>query len=245
MPLVYLELLVLLVGSFMVGFILTGFGFGVGLIVVPIFAMFFSPPEVNGLVVCMILIANISTIYRYGRVQHIHSIIEILPFLVIGILIGALILSTQAQFLRLLIGVLCLSFSILQLLSLKKLIRFKIPKSLASLVGVFAGIISAIAQVGSLPVTLYFTQKNFRKEVFVSTMVLLFFFSNVAKFCSYWFFGVLNYDIFIRGISFFPLILAGSYAGYRLNKRIPQESFFYAVMGIAIFTSSMVVITSL
>ena len=241
----YVELLVLIVGSFLIGFIISGFGFGVGLIVLPLFAMFFSPIEANGLIVCMILIANISAIYRYGRIQHMSSIIEILPFLVIGILVGTLILSTQAQFLRLLIGVLCLSFSVLQILSLKKLVKFKIPRSLAPIVGVFSGVISAIAQVGSLPVTIYFAQKNFKKEVFVSTMVLMFFLSNLAKFGSYWFFDVLNYDIVIKGISFFPLILAGSYVGYRLNKRIKQESFFYVVMGIAVFTSSMVVITSL
>ncbi len=239
------ETIVLIAGSFLIGFIITGFGLGVGLLIVPVFALFFAPAEVNGLVVSMVIIADLFTLHRYWGKQDMSSVITMLPFLVIGIFLGSFILSGGSSYLKLIIGLLCLLFSILELLSIKGVLSFKIPKKVSPIVGVGAGVVSAIAQVGSLPITIYFSQENFTKETFLSTLTMLFFFTNVVKFFSYISFDIIELSTISKALLCIPLIALGSYAGFRANRGLKQESFFTILMVMAIVLSSLVVVFSL
>ena len=238
------EIIIALIGSFFIGLIVTGFGLGVGLVIVPIFALFFAPAEVNSLVVSMVLIADLFTIHRYRGKQSMKNIIRILPFLIVGIIIGSFILSSGSPYLKLLIGVLCFFFSILQFLSIRGLVKFRVPDRLSPVVGVSAGIVSAIAQVGSLLVTIYLSQKNFTKETFLSTLSILFLFTNIAKFISYASLGVMALSTLSTSLLSIPLIGLGSYAGYGINKRVGQESFFSIIMILAMILSSIVIVSS-
>lgn len=222
-----MQWVVLAASAFAIGLSKTGLP-GIGILVVPFLAMVFPPKASVGLLLPILVFADLFAVgyYRHhGRWQHLA---KLLPWAVVGIGIGYLILSKiDNATLKPLIGIIVLGMLGVRLRSILKSDPENLPDhwTFAALMGLMAGATTMMANAAGPVMVLYLLSMHLPRHKFIGTAAWFFFIVNWLKVPLMTNLDMITLESLKMDVMVFPAVVAGAVVGIWLLKRIPQAIF--------------------
>lgn len=224
------------------GAFLTGLGkggiVGVGNVTVILFAMVFQAKASVGLLLPVLISADIVAIYVYRRHAEWKLLRKLLPWMFMGILAGYFVFGMMSDLLvRRSIGAIVLLMTFIQVLRMVAAkskygdISERMPHSLGfrSLLGLVGGFATMVANAAGPVSHLYFISVGLPKMAFIGTGAWCFFIVNLFKVPFQVDLGIINLDSIQISMALAPFAMLGAWVAPKVVHLIPQKLFTFAV----------------
>ncbi len=233
----------------LIGIAKSGFGGGLGLIVVPMTTLAlplivksdgtrYSGDDALGLLLPLLMVGDVIAVSQYYKLANWKLIGRMMPPAVLGILLGTWlihILKTRHQIAADLINI-EIGFESLLLVGMTWYRQWKgaqqklMPEPWRTVTTcTFAGASSTLAHAAGPIIAMYLLPLNLGRQAWVATSATFFFFANIAKVPTYWQAGMFEKISPSWSLMFFPLVLAGAIFGKWLCKKMSDKLFAQAV----------------
>jgi uncharacterized membrane protein YfcA len=235
----------LLIAAFIIGVSKTGFP-GVGILAVPMVAMVIPAKLSTGVVLPMLLAADIMAVLYYRRHGVMKYLFKLVPCAVAGILIGYVFMgyvnNTQLSFFMGLVILIMLALNTWRNYRLAKSGEIHIPDGwwFAIVMGLAAGITTMMANAAGPIIVLYLLAMRLPKHEFLGTGAIYTMFLNAFKipfsatlFDDQTHVRLINPDSLLLNLKLLPVIIIGAFLGLWLVKRIPEKAFTYFIQVLA------------
>ena len=229
--------LLLALCAVLVGIAKTGI-MGVGILAVPLFASVFPAKESVGVLLPILIFADLFAVVYYRRHARWAHIIRLIPYTLIGIIVGyfAMAQISDGQ-LKPVIGAIVLVMLGLKLWQSRQNsdIQNAIPSHWAFAVafGFLAGLTTIMANAAGPIMIIYLLAMALPKTEFVGTGAWFFFIINWIKVPFVLRLGLITPQSLQLNLTLFPLIIIGAVIGIIILKRIPQRLFNVLVQILA------------
>lgn len=233
----YAEIGILVLASFLSSVIKNGVGIGSGIFLLPVLSLQFPSKMALALGAPIMLASDCIGLRNYWREwvgwrEIARILVPAIPGLVLGTLLIPII---PGQIFRLAVGIFGLCYALILLFphwsvvaaikSFFPVITDKNKNNCAMCYGFAGGIATVLAHAGGVVWSMFLMITVRDKRVFVATIVLLFFITNIFKVISYFSIGILDLHMFFIALLTFPAIFLGSLIGNTLNKTLNQQLF--------------------
>ena len=233
--------ILLLACAFVLGMAKAGLG-GFFLATIPVMALIFGAKESTGVILPMLIAADIFAVIYYHSHAVWKHIIAVIPWAATGI-VAALITGDQIndnQFRILMLTIVCIMLIVMVFNDLRKKNDDIVPenKFFSIFMGFAGGFATMIGNAAGPVFTLYFLSKRLPKNEFIGTSAWLFFILNVGKLplqVLVW--KNISMESLLPGVISFPAIALGLYLGIRIVKLFPENAYRYFVIITTIATS--------
>jgi uncharacterized membrane protein YfcA len=225
---------------FLIGVTKSGFGSGVGLMIVPMMAIAMGhvpgrgSEAALGLMLPLLICGDLIAVYQYRHLFSLNIVKKLLPGTAVGVVIGGLMLwwfhqygSIVGALIRVEIGI----ESIL-LVSLhwwrqwRGLQHHLMPEPARShAAGVFTAISSTMAHAAGPIIAMYLLPLQLERQLYVGTSAIYFFILNTAKLPAYAAAGQFQHASPLFALQFLPLVIAGALVGRWLIRRMSDKLF--------------------
>lgn len=224
------------------GALLVGLGkgglVGVGNLTVILFAMVFPAKASVGLLLPVLIAADIVAITVYRRHAHWGYLWRLLPWMGLGILLGYFLFGILSDLVvKRFIGGIVLAMTLIQIARLlarrygRADFAEQLPHSLGfrSVLGVLGGFATMVANAAGPVGQLYFISVGLPKMAFIGTGAWCFFIVNVVKVPLQAHLGIINLDSLQISLTLAPVAMLGAWVAPRVVRYIPQQVFTFAV----------------
>ncbi len=216
-----------LAAAFVVGMSKAGIK-GIAVINVTLMALAFGAKESTGLVVPLLILADVFAVSYYNRHTQWKYIARFLPWILAGILIGVFIgMDLDEDTFKIGMAVIILgSVAMMYWWDRKKSKKVPTHWSFAGFIGILAGITTMIGNLAGAFSNIFFLAMRLPKNEFIGTAAWLFLIINVFKLPFHiWSWGTITPETLLINLNLAPGILVGLYVGVRLVKII-KEGFY-------------------
>jgi uncharacterized protein len=220
---------------------------GLGLAIVPVMAMIFGARESTGVILPMLIAADIMAVIYYHRSAVWEHIIRILPWVAVGITIALIIgnLINDDQFRIVLLSVVWIMLILMVLNDLRSKKEDSIPKHplFGFSMGLAGGFATMIGNSAGPVFTLYFLSMKLPKKEFIGTSAWLYLIMNTGKLplqILVW--KNISFNYLILGLISIPVVACGIFLGIRIVKLFPEKVYRYFVIATTIVTSVFLLI---
>ncbi len=228
--------LISIISALFIGMAKTGIN-GLGTIIVPIMALQFGGMYSTGLVLPLLIMADVFAVIYYHRHAHFRTLVAIMPWALVGIGVGLWIgkLVSPTQF-RQLIGIVLL-FGLLVMLLKKFLWETDLfstkNKFLASVFGLFGGFSTMIGNAAGPVMSVYLLLKNLPKNEFIGTAAWFFLIVNVIKLpLQIWVWDNITLETLYFDFKLLPFIALGAWLGIKLVKLVSERVYrWFIILG--------------
>lgn len=240
--------LLAILAAIMIGMSKTGVN-GLGTLVVPIMAFIFGGMPSSGLILPMLIMADVFGVIYYHRSTHWKTVLGVLPWAFAGIFIGLFVGKSISplQFKQLIGLLVILSLVVMLWLELrKKKLSEIVPHktSVAIPFGVLGGFSTMIGNAAGPIMSVYLLSKNLPKKEYIGTAAWFFFIINLSKLpLQIWGWHNITFDTFLFNLMLLPAITLGAFAGIKIVKLIPERVYRWFVL-VATFVSAMALLFS-
>jgi uncharacterized protein len=208
---------------------------GFGLAAIPVMALIFGAKESTGVILPMLIAADIMAVFYYRRHAQWKYIIKILPWVILGI-VTALItgnIINDNQFRALMMTVVWIMLILMILNDVRKKDENKIPDSyfFSAIMGFAGGFATMIGNAAGPVFTLYFLSMRLPKKEFIGTSAWLYLIMNTGKLplqVIVW--KNINLTSLIPGLVSIPVIASGMFLGIYFVKLFPEKAYRYFVI---------------
>ena len=225
-----------------IGAILLGIGKaglkGIGVVIVTLMAIVFGGKQSTGVLIPMMVIADVFAVIYYHRHTQWKYLIKLLPTMVIGVLIGVWLGNDISDVVfKQLMAVLILGIVVVMIyMDRKKNNEIPTSKIFSNSIGLLSGFTSMIGNLAGSFSNIYFLAMRLPKNEFIGTAAWLFFIINVFKLPFHIFvWKTVSPESLIINLFLVPGIIFGFYVGIKLVKLINNEiyrKFILLVTGI-------------
>jgi len=228
-----LQWILLGLSGLLIGMSKTGIS-GVGLMVVPLLANAFGGRPSVGLLLPILIFADIFAVVWYNRHAQWKHILRLLPWALAGIILATLVgksISDQT-FNRLLAALIIGGIAILIWRDIRA-DKIKIPKSrwFAVGLGLLGGFSTMIGNAAGPVMALYLLSMRLPKNSYIGTGAWFFFIVNLSKVPMHiWSWKTITVDSFVLDVLVIPAIAAGAFLGIWLVRLLPEK--FYRILVI-------------
>jgi len=194
----------------------------------------------TGVALPILLVGDLIAISIYRRHARLDVLLALLPSVVIGLILGFLVLRDLNQHTgSIILGVVLLLSVIGELVrrrSKKMFMADEIRRSkLSQLLGVGAGLSTMVANAGGPFMTLYLLRLRVTSRELMGTVTWFFFVLNIMKVPLSVHLGLIDLHSLRQSAALIPGIAVGTFIGYRLIKRISNQTFeTLALLGTAV-----------
>ena len=156
---------------------------GIGIIIVVIMAFVFGEKASTGVLVPMLVCADIFAVIYYSRHAQWDVVKKLIPWMMAGVLFGVWVGNdiSELVFKRLMAIIILVSVCIMGFMERRKSNRVPTNKIFSSSVGFLAGFTTMIGNLAGPVSNIYFLAMRFPKNEFIGTAAWLFFIINVFK----------------------------------------------------------------
>ncbi|HEY7089077.1 MAG TPA: 3-ketoacyl-ACP reductase [Tepidisphaeraceae bacterium] len=225
---------------FLIGLTKSGFGSGVGLMVVPMMAIAMGhipgrgAEAALGLMLPLLIAGDLIAVWQYRRLFSLGIVKKLLLGTLVGVIIGGLMLWWFHQHKDLVGALIRIEIGIESILLVglhwwrewRGLQEHLIPEPWRShLTGGFAAVSSTLAHAAGPIVAMYLLSLRLDRALFVGTCAIYFFILNTAKLPVYAWSGQFAHASPLFALQFLPLVVAGALAGVWLNRRMSDKLF--------------------
>jgi uncharacterized protein len=215
---------------------------GLSLAIVPLMAMIFGAKESTGVILPMLIAADIMVVIYYRRNAVWKHILRILPWVAVGIAI-ALIMGNSIndhQFRIVMLTVVWIMLILMVLNDLRKKTGGEVPDNhlFGFSMGIAGGFATMIGNSAGPVFTFYFLSMKLPKKEFIGTSAWLYLIMNTGKLplqILVW--KNITFNYLILGIISIPVIACGILLGIRIVKLFPENVYRYFVIGTTLVTS--------
>ena len=176
------ELAMLLLAAFCIGMAKTGVH-GVAMFTVPIMALIFGGKASSGLMLPMLIMADLMAVYYYHRHANWHFLIKLFPSAAIGVVIATLLGNyiDDVLFKQIMAVIIFASLGIMFWMETAN--KENVPDYLwfAILIGVLGGITTMIGNLAGSVMAVYLLSMRLPKNEFIGTAAWFFLIINVFK----------------------------------------------------------------
>ena len=194
-------------------------------------ALAFGAKESTGLVVPLLIAADIFAVIYYNRHARWYYIIRFLPWILAGIIIGVLIGNDLDESTFKIGMAIIIVVSVLMMYWWDRRKSKSVPThwAFAGTVGIIAGITTMIGNLAGAFSNIYFLAMRVPKNEFIGTAAWLFLIINVFKLPFHvWVWKTITPETLLIDLKLLPGILIGVFLGVRLVKIIKED--FYRKM---------------
>lgn len=217
----------------------SGFGAGFGSLAVPMMALAVSVPQAAAILMPVLLLMDLLGIAALRKDLDRALLRFLLPFGLLGTLIGALLFRLlAAHWVAGIVGVFTLLFLAQRLLWPPRADQAPPPRWLGALLTTVSGFTSFIAHAGGPPITAYVLPLRLRPVVFAATLSWFFFFINLSKWLPYAWLGLLDWRNLATSVLLLPLAPLGVWIGVRLARRI-DAALFYRLIHLGLLLTGL------
>lgn len=232
--------------TFMISLSKGGLGGILGALATPMMALVMPANKVLGLLLPIILLADVFALYFNWGKWNVRLVALMLPGAVIGVTIGTIFIA------RVPIEVLKISLAVIALAFVGyKIFEKRIFDSLnyqernwhGWLVGTTAGFASSLAHSGGPPVVIYLMLLDVTPSVFVATLVLFFAILNLVKVPYYMYIHLFDYQQILQIAWVIPLIPLGAWLGRWMVTKITKQVFDGIMVSLLALTAVLLIFT--
>ena len=202
---------------------------GLGMFVVPVLASIFGAKDSTGVLLPMLIMADIFAVLYYNRHADISLLVKLSPATIAGVLLGIWIgdIINEDQFKMLLAIIVILGVLIMILNEIKKSSE-AIPHNwlFATTAGSLGGFTTMIGNAAGPVMSIYFLALRLKKNNFIGTAAWFFLLVNLFKVpfhITIW--HTITWSSFLLNLLIFPFILIGVFVGIKIVKIIPEKPY--------------------
>ena len=205
----------------------SGFGAGFGSLAVPMMALAVTVPQAAAILMPLLLLMDLLGIAALRKDCDATLLKFLLPWGLLGVLIGALLFKLlAAHWVAGIVGVFTLLFLAQRLLFAPRADAAPPPRWLGAVLTATSGFTSFVAHAGGPPITAYLLPLRLPPMVFAATLSWFFFFINLAKWVPYAWLGLLDWRNLATSLVLLPLAPLGVWMGIRMGRRIKPWLFY-------------------
>jgi uncharacterized membrane protein YfcA len=208
----------------------SGFGAGFGSLAVPMMALAVTVPQAAAILMPVLLVMDLLGMAAFRKNVDRQLLRFLLPFGLIGIVIGALLFKAlDAKVVAGIVGGFTLLFLAQRLLFPPKADSAPPPKWVGAILTATSGFTSFIAHAGGPPINVYVIPLRLSPVLFTGTMAFFFFFINLSKWIPYAWLGLLDLRNMLTSLALLPFAPIGVWVGVRIAHRIKPLLFYRLV----------------
>jgi hypothetical protein len=208
----------------------SGFGAGFGSLAVPMMALAVTVPQAAAILMPVLLVMDLLGMAAFRKNVDRQLLCFLLPFGLIGIVIGALLFKAlDAKVVAGIVGGFTLLFLAQRLLFPPKADSAPPPKWVGAILTATSGFTSFIAHAGGPPINVYVIPLRLSPVLFTGTMAFFFFFINLSKWIPYAWLGLLDLRNMLTSLALLPFAPIGVWVGVRIAHRIKPLLFYRLV----------------
>jgi uncharacterized membrane protein YfcA len=205
---------------------------GVGNLTVILLVLVLPPKESVGILLPILIAADIMAVAIYRRHAEWGYILRLLPWMLVGIVIGYFVFShVNDQHMKFLIGVILLSMTGVHFF--RKWMRRnhegedRLPHHplFIATTGIIGGFATMVANAAGPVAALYFIASGLPKYAYIGTAAWLFLLVNCIKVPFMMDLGIINFDSIGFSVSFMPYAIVAALIAPLIVKRINQRVF--------------------
>lgn len=205
----------------------SGFGAGFGALAVPMMALVVTVPQAAAILMPVLLVMDILGMAAFRRELDRSLLRFLLPFGLLGIVIGALSFRLlDSHLVAGVVGVFTLLFLAQRLLLPPRADAHILPRWLGALLTTTSGFTSFVAHAGGPPINAYLIPMRLSPLRFSATLAFFFFAVNLAKWVPYAWLGLLDLRNMSTSLLLLPIAPLGVLVGVRIAHRIRPVLFY-------------------
>jgi uncharacterized membrane protein YfcA len=232
--------LVIFAAVFLIGVTKSGFGSGVGLMIVPMTALslghlqHFQFKDSLGLLLPLLIAGDLLAVWQYRHLFSLVIVRKLLPGTAVGVLLGGALLwffhqqkELAAALIQIEIGFESVVLVGLHWWRVSRGVALRVAPSAmrSNMVGGAAGASSTLAHAAGPIIALYLLPQGLERQLFVGTCAIYFFLLNMAKVPVYVYLGQFRPDLLHVSAWMLPLVFTGAAFGRWLNRRMNDSAF--------------------
>jgi len=201
---------------------------GIGIIIVMILAFVFGEKASTGVLLPLLISADIFAVIYYHRHAQWSFIKKLIPWMILGVLVGVLTGNyiTEELFKKIMAIIIIGSVGIMFYFENKKLLNIPNNFLFSSSTGFLAGFTTMIGNLAGPISNIYFLAMRLPKNEFIGTAAWLFFIINVFKFPFHVFvWKTINKETLVLNSVMIPVMIIGFFIGVRIVKLISNINY--------------------
>ena len=240
-----LDWMIIVFCALLIGMSKTGIP-GVSMIVVPTLALIFGGKQSTGVLLPILIFADVFAVIYYNRHAQWKHLVRALPWAFAGLFLALWIgnLVNDEQFKRLIAIIVFVSIGLMIWKDYFYRKEFTPDKWwFAALMGVAGGFATMIGNVAGPIFAIYLLAMHLDKNGFIGTTAWFFFIVNLSKFplqVLVW--QNININTFLIDILVLPAIAIGAWLGVILVKRITEKAYKWFVIVITVLSAFLILI---
>jgi uncharacterized membrane protein YfcA len=240
-----LHIVILIVTGLLVGFSKTGVP-TVGILSVTLMASVFPAKYSVGILLPMLIIADIVAVSYYRRQVVWKHLISLIPWVLIGILSGFVTLlyigDTELKWMIGIIVLLLVAVHIIRSRSIQQ--ASALPAWLGISLGILAGYTTMVGNAAGGVMAIYLLSRNLPKEQFIGTGAWFFLAVNVIKVPFGIGLGIITLESFIVNLYILPVILLGTWIGIKILPKLSQKQFTVIILALSVIGALQLIISA-
>ena len=201
---------------------------GIGILIVVLLAFVFGEKASTGVLLPMLIVADIFAVIYYNRHTQWKYIIKLLPWMIVGVLVGVRIGNDISEVLFKRLMALIIIGSVLLLFYMERRKSTNIPSHIAfsSAAGFLAGFTTMIGNLAGPISNVYFLAVKLPKNEFIGTAAWLFFIVNVFKLPFHIFvWKTITKETLLLNSVLIPAAVVGFFIGVLIVKKISNLNY--------------------
>lgn len=208
---------------------------GFGILSIPVFVLTVGDARLSAAWLLPLLIcADIFAVVYYRRHAAAGALFSLLPWVLVGMAGGAVMLRYPDGVIRPVVGSISLLMLLLFLWRRRK--TAEVPRSdwrHAGFYGSSAGFATMVANAAGPIMNMYLLSKNLPREEFVATGAWFFFIVNLSKVPVYYNLGLFSQRSLLFDLALLPFVVCGALTGRKLLTLMPEKVFVNSVLVLA------------
>lgn len=201
---------------------------GIAVINVTFMALAFGAKESTGMVVPLLILADIFAVIYYNRHTQWSYVFKVLPWMVFGLVIGVFIGKDLPESLFRIGMAIIIIITVFMMYwwDRKKVKTVPTHWAFSSSIGTLAGITTMVGNLAGAFSNIYFLAMRLPKNHFIGTAAWLFLIINVLKLPFHFFvWETITWESLVLNVKLLPGIFLGFFVGIRIIKLINEEFF--------------------
>jgi len=201
---------------------------GIAVINVTFMALAFGAKESTGLVVPLLVLADIFAVIYYNRHTQWNYIFKVLPWMILGVVIGVVIGKDLPESLFKIGMAIIILITVFMMYWWDRRKIKTVPKhwAFSSIIGIVAGITTMVGNLAGAFSNIYFLAMRLPKNHFIGTAAWLFLIVNIIKLPFHVFvWETISQETLLFNFKLLPGILVGFLVGIKIIRLI-KEAFF-------------------
>ncbi len=242
--LTYTALSMLFFSAFLIGMAKTGVS-GTTLFAVPIMAMIFGGKASSGLLLPLLIMADLFAVYYYHRHANWQYLFKLFPSAAVGVVIGTWLGNEiDDEVFKQVMGVI-IFVSLGIMLWMERANKEVIPNYLwfAVLMGLLGGISTMVGNLAGSIMALYLLSMRLPKNQYIGTAAWFFLIINLFKVPFHVFsWHTISIDSLLLNLLGLPFIALGAYTGMAIVRRLQEHQYRYLVIGMTAVAALLMII---